>query len=336
MGLLGFLPGVGGGPRRRVGERRVTAELRDQIMEMRADEVPADEIADTLGLSPRTVYRVLAAARDASDLDPLVELRQRLERKKMEVQIEALDDPDVQDQVRSQVFGPGRDKPVDQVTIEKVIAFLEAQGRTVVDKEWLGELKQRAKDLEESLKAAEDEIDDLNDQLRAGGGENGMLVSLARELIPNLKKGQPAMPGATVQEVPSTSPSSASSAAAPQLAAPDAGGFLKNLTNLPAKEAAELLYNAAAGGMEIGGVAVVDAVQLLLVASTPDQVAVLLADIPGVEAIRQVIAERPDWAQALLAALRTIHFERSGQAPAAAEPTAQPAATAPTDEPVAV
>ena len=301
-------------PSRRVGERKVTTEVRARIYELYADGSDKEEIADELGVSVRTVERYLAQLRQDGEGDPVELARRQLAAKEAQIQLQALESPEVKEKVVAKLFGPPSDKPVDQQTIERVLDFLERQGRTVVDKRWLSDLEERARKTEEALAEADEEIDDLRDQLRAGGGEEGAVLSLIRDLVPTLRR-QGAVPGGGVPELP---PAAAGSpASAPERPAADSAAvLLSNLTALEPAEAARIVYTSAANGMEVGGVSLAQAVMLLLSVSSPQQVAALLAGVPGLEAVQTVAQERPEWVTAFLTALRALHDERTS-APAA-------------------
>ena len=319
MGWLSWIRGgETAGAARRVGEPKLTAAQRQQIVEYTADGWTLEELADEYDVSTKTIQRVLRAARQATQVDPVLALKRQLELKTVEAQLEAVEkDPEIRARMVEQLVGPPKDRPVDQPTIERVLEFLDREGRTVVDKRWLADLEERARKLEETLAEAEAEIEELREQVRAGGGQDAAMMGLLRDLLAGRlavgQAGRAGAPGPVVQAVPAAAPGPAPDA--PSLPVADgAAVWLRNLTAMDPAEAATLVYTSAANGMEVGSVSLAQAVMLLLGASSPQQVAALLAGVPGLEAVQAVAVERPEWVALFLEALRSVHQQRAGAA----------------------
>lgn len=306
-------------PKLRVGEPKLTPAQRQEIVEAAADGWTLDELADEYDVSTKTIQRVLRAARQATQVDPVLTLKRQLELKTVQAQLDAIEsDPEIRARMVEQLVGPPKDRPVDQVTIERVIDFLGKQGRVVVDQRWLADLEERARQQQEALQDADAEIDELREQLRgATRGEGAMddvLRRAADVLLPRIAASAPGLPAPARPPNGAPAPSPAPGAAPATLDA-----LLANVLALEPAEAARLVYTNATLGLMLGGLPLADAVLLLLSTSGPEEVATLVAGLAELEVLHRAAVERPEWVRAFLEALRQEHAARTAaQAPEAA------------------
>ena len=165
----------GWGSSPRVGDTKVTPALRAEICRRAAAGESTRTIATDLGVSQRSVQRVLSeeGTREGDECTgddaetrprrvfraeyaqsaPLAALKEQLEAVKVRAQIEAIEsDPNVRDALIDQLIGP-RKRELTAETIDQARHFLSGQGLAIVPATEVVELRERAARLAQGASA---------------------------------------------------------------------------------------------------------------------------------------------------------------------------------------